>query len=187
MLLLVYGFALFVAAHIVPASPAFRERLVGGIGMTAYKIVLSVLSVFALLMIGLGYARADYVHLWDPVASGRIAAAVAMAAAFVLLAAAYAPAGNIKRFVRHPMLLAVALWAAAHLLNRGDLASLVLFGGFGLYALFAIGSAERHGKVPPPDPRPLWRDGLAVAIGLAVFAGVAHLHEWLFGVAPFSV
>lgn len=186
MLLLVYGYVLFLAAHAVPAAPAFRARLIAGVGEIPYKIGLSVISGLALALVGIGYSRADYIDLWSPVAGGREIAVVAMAVAFVLLVAAYAPAGNIKRAVRHPMLAAVALWAVAHLLNRGDLASLILFGGFGLYAVLAIWSAERRGKVPPPGRRALWRDALAVAVGLGAFAGVAHLHEWLFGVAPFG-
>ena len=46
----------------------------------------------------------------------------AFAALFVLLAAAYIPS-RIRTAVTHPMLAAVKLWAFAHLLVRGDLAS----------------------------------------------------------------
>ncbi len=54
----------------------------------------------------------------------------------MLLVAAFLP-NSLKRFTRHPMLSGVTVWAAAHLLANGDLASLILFGSFGAFALFA--------------------------------------------------
>ena len=38
-------------------------------------------------------------------------------------------------WLRHPMLTGVVVWAVAHLLVNGDVASLVLFGWMGLWAL----------------------------------------------------
>jgi uncharacterized membrane protein len=40
------------------------------------------------------------------------------------------PARGVIRVTRHPVMWAIALWAAVHILARGDLASLVFFGGF---------------------------------------------------------
>jgi uncharacterized membrane protein len=43
-----------------------------------------------------------------------------------LLPAAYMPT-NLIRFMRHPFLTGLSLWALSHLLVNGDLASIVLF------------------------------------------------------------
>jgi uncharacterized membrane protein len=48
------------------------------------------------------------------------------------------PARGIIRVTRHPLMWGVMLWAAVHIAARGDLASLVFFGGF--LALAGIGS-----------------------------------------------
>jgi uncharacterized membrane protein len=40
------------------------------------------------------------------------------------------PARGVIRVTRHPVMWAIMLWAAVHVLARGDLASLVFFGGF---------------------------------------------------------
>ena len=53
---------------------------------------------------------------------------------FVLLLAAYLP-GRIKAAVKHPMLVATKLWATAHLLANGNLADVLLFGGFLAWAV----------------------------------------------------
>jgi hypothetical protein len=45
------------------------------------------------------------------------------------------PGRRIKAAVKHPMLLAVKIWALAHLLVNGDLASVLLFGGFLAWAV----------------------------------------------------
>ena len=42
---------------------------------------------------------------------------------------------GIVRVTRHPLLLALALWAAAHVAPNGDLAHGVLFGTFAAFAL----------------------------------------------------
>jgi hypothetical protein len=42
---------------------------------------------------------------------------------------------------RHPLLLALALWAGVHALANGDLAHLLLFGGFALLGMRAL---DRH-------------------------------------------
>src|SRR5258708_24505168 len=41
---------------------------------------------------------------------------------------------GILRVTRHPILWGIALWAAVHLISRGDTASLIFFGGFLLLA-----------------------------------------------------
>ena len=100
----------------------------------------------------------------------------------ILLAAAFIP-GNLKRFTAHPMLWAVTLWALVHLLANGDLAGLLLFGGFGLYALYAIGSQNRRGARPAQTRRAIAGDIGAVVAGLIAYALLLKFHASLFGVA----
>jgi uncharacterized membrane protein len=100
----------------------------------------------------------------------------------VLLAGAYVPT-NIKRFTAHPMLWAVTVWAAAHLLANGDLASLVLFGGLGTFALVDMWSANVRGAEVVATRQPLFKDLATVIAGLVAYGVFLALHSYLFGVS----
>ena len=107
---------------------------------------------------------------------------------FPLLFAAYLP-GRIRSAAKHPMLLAVKLWATAHLLANGTLADVLLFGGFLAWAVADRISVKRRPaveahEVPAAPPRPA-NDAIAVVGGLAVYAVfVFWAHRWLIGVSP---
>jgi len=104
-----------------------------------------------------------------------------MPVALMLLVAAFMPT-NLKRVTRHPMLWGVTIWAAAHLLTNGDLASLILFGSFGVFSLFDMGSANRRGAELSSTAVPYWRDLLVIVVGGMVYLAFFSGHAWLFGV-----
>ena len=79
------------------------------------------------------------------------------APAFILLVAAYVPS-RIRTALKHPMLAAVKLWALAHLIANGDLASLMLFGSFLAYGVFDRISVKRRAALGPlGDRQPAWK------------------------------
>ena len=91
---------------------------------------------------------------------------------------------NIKRFLRHPMLSGVVLWAIGHLLMNGDDRSLVLFAGIGIWAVLEILLINRRqGAYEKPPVIPVVRDLIPLAAGAVVFAVFLFLHPWLFGVS----
>jgi uncharacterized membrane protein len=51
-------------------------------------------------------------------------------------------ARGMLRITRHPMLVAIATWAALHLLAAGDLASIILFGAFLVTTLAGMPSLD---------------------------------------------
>ncbi len=51
--------------------------------------------------------------------------------------------------LKHPMLVAIKIWALAHLLANGDLASLVLFGSFLAFAVYDRISVKKRGDLGP--------------------------------------
>ena len=94
-----------------------------------------------------------------------------MIPAMILLVAAYVPS-RIRSAIAHPMLTALMLWACAHLLANGDLASAVLFGSFLAYAVY-----DRISVLNRPSPGPLGaakggavQDALALVLGLGLYA-----------------
>ncbi len=83
------------------------------------------------------------------------------------------------------MLLAVKIWATAHLLANGDLGSILMFGGFLAWAVMARISLKRRAGVVLPEAKG-WtqRDFVAIGAGLALwFVFARWLHPWWIGVS----
>lgn len=191
MALLMAGLVLFLGVHAAQWPKGFRARMVERIGLGPWKGLHSLLSLagFVLIVIGYGEARPEAPLLYEPPIALKHLALLLVPIGFVLLAAAYMPTGVIKQTIKHPMLAAVKLWALAHLLANGDLASLLLFGAFLAWAVgtrISIAKREKAGLAPPPraGKNAFVGDAGAVIVGLAAAgATVVWLHPWLFGVS----
>lgn len=195
---LVLGLVLFLGVHALSiVSVAGRDRLAHRLGDGPFKGLYSLVSLAGLVLIvwGYGLARENPVLLYSLPGGFRHLAALLMLPVFVLLLAAYLP-GRIQRAARHPMLLAVKLWAFSHLLAQsvtgGTLADVLLFGGFLAWAVADRISLKRRaqaGGLRPVPALPAGRANDAVALlgGLALYgAFVGGAHAWLFGVRPFG-
>lgn len=190
MWMLVGGLALFFAVHLVPTLPKARTRLIARIGSGPYSGVFSLLSVLALILIVWGYGRMQGLgranpNVWMPPPWAKHAAMLLMVPALILLVAAYVPS-RIRSAVHHPMLMAVMLWALAHLLANPDLASVFLFGSFlayGLYDWISVRERQALGPLGGAQGRS-GGDIAAIVGGLALYALLLLWgHEKLTGVA----
>lgn len=195
MPILILGLLLFLGTHGFSMARGTRAAVIGRVGEARYKLAYALLSALglALTIYGYGlYRQDDWIALWSPPVWTRHLAVLLNLLAFVALAATYLP-GRIRARAKHPMLLAVKIWATAHLLANGDLGSILLFGGFLTWAVLARISAKRraltagqvaaqHGGQAAPAG---WRnDALAVVIGTAAwFVFGRYLHPLLIGVA----
>ena len=194
MTVLIVGLILFLGVHLLPASPELRASFVERLGAKTYKAVFSILSLIGLVVIVLGYHKMQ-LHpgknpvLWDPPVWTRHIALALMLPAMILLVAANFRS-HIRTAVRHPMLLAIKLWALAHLLANGDLASLLLFGSFLAYAIYDRISVKSRGALGPlgdAQPDGYLGDMNAVVVGVALYAALLMGgHQWLIGVAPIA-
>lgn len=180
--LLVVGLLIFFGIHLVPTLLPLRRRLVAWKGEGPYQAGFSLIAAIGLGGTIYGKAVAPYIPVYEPPTWTAHIAWVLMWLALVIFPAAYLPS-NLKRAMRHPFLWGVALWAIAHLMTNGDLASLLLFGAFGLYAFYDMHSANRRGAVLSHTRYPIWRDGVLVAVGTAAYLLIVRLHPLLFGVA----
>ena len=180
MLWIFLGVALWMAAHYFKRlAPDMRASL-GNAG----KGLVAVLLVGAIVLMVIGYKAADDVPLWD--LGGW---AVNVNNALMLVAVAFIGTGNsksrLREKIRHPMLTGVLVWVVAHLLVNGDLASLVLFGGLGMWAVGAFVLINRA----EPDHEP-WQGGTRagdirlVIISIVAFAVIVGIHS-LIGPSPF--
>jgi uncharacterized membrane protein len=178
---LIAGLALFLGIHLLPSATGLRERMRTALGANRYRSVFSLITAAGLGLIIYGKSVAPFVPVWTGWAPGRHLALMLMPFAFILFAAANMP-GHIRARLRHPMLLGTLLWAGVHLSVNGDLASMLLFGGFLAWAALDLVSASIRGKTLIGDKPPAWRfDAIAVVAGSVLFLVVARFHAQLFG------
>lgn len=190
MQMLIVGLALFLGLHLVPAVPPLRTTLQGALGVGIYKLAFSLGSAAALVAIVLGFRDAHWIsadspQLWTLPDGMRHLTMTLMWPAFILLASAYIPS-RIRTAVKHPMLASITLWAAAHLLVRGDLASVLLFGSFLAYSIVDRISAEARQAIGPLGKATggIGGDIAAITVGTVAFAAMLlGLHGVLIGIS----
>jgi uncharacterized membrane protein len=152
---LVTATATFVLSHFVLSFGPVRRRLVARIGEQAFLIVYSAIAFGTFAWMCIAYGRAPFSDLWGDPHWARWATVAVMPFVSVLLvcgvstanpgavgfghllAAERAPHG-IQKVTRHPVMIAVAIWAALHLITNGDAASSILFGGMLVLTLGGI-------------------------------------------------
>lgn len=181
MILLVVGLAIFIGIHIIPTRPDLRAKLIKSLGHGAYKAFFSLVALAGLLLIVAGkYDAPDIILYQSPVWTYQLVP-IFMLPAFILLAAAYIP-NNIRRFVRNPMLTAVKLWAVAHILANGDVASLLIFVSLLAYSIYDVIQVKKRGKKPVYPKQIILLDVATVATGVILFGIALWLHQAAFGV-----
>jgi uncharacterized membrane protein len=183
MVYLVLGLVLFLGIHSVRiVAEDWRSQTLARIGMNRWKAAYSAISVFGFLLILWGFSQARMMptQLWSPPVGMRHLAWLLTWLAFVLLAAAYVPGNAIKSRLHHPMVLAVKTWALAHLLANGNLAHVLLFGSFLVWAVFDFSAARRRdraGAITYASGR-LLPSMVTVVVGTLAWAAFAM---WLHG------
>lgn len=182
------GLLIFFGAHVFSALRSreggrdLRQKLGYGPYMGIYSLVS--LAGFVMIVMGFSDARSLGV-LWQPPIWTRHVNILLMLFALILLMASQLPAGQIKKRTRHPMLLAVKIWAVGHLLANGEINSIILFGSFLAYAVFDRIMLKRRGDTGPGEDVALstTMDIVAVISGAALWAAILFwLHPILFGV-----
>jgi uncharacterized membrane protein len=143
--------SVFLAAHLIPASPGLRSRLIATMGRTTYLSAYSVLSLGLLAWLILAAQRAETVLLWHPAPWQWHVPFLAMpVAAFLLIAGLAWPnplsislrsgeePGPIVAVTRHPVLWGFLIWAASHIPANGSLVAVLLFGGMAAFSMLGF-------------------------------------------------
>ncbi len=185
MAFLILGLLLWSGAHLFGrAFPDRRQALATRLGDGPTKGVIATVMVLAVVLMVLGYRSAPFVPVYDPPLWTIHINNLLMLVAIALLGMGHSK-GRARSWFRNPMLMGVTVWAFAHLLVNGDLASIVLFLGLAVWAIVQmaiIKAQEPHWERPAPGTA--MGDVRLVVITLVVFAIVAAIHVWL-GVRPF--
>ena len=223
MAMLALATAVFLLTHYVSSTP-LRSGLAAVLGENVYLGLYTLVSLGTLGWMIWAYVKAPYERLWIG-DEFKVWAVVLMPVSLVLIAcgalgknpsavrqeSALRSMGEprgILRVTRHPILWGIALWAFVHLISRGDIASLIFFGGFLLLAISGtvlqdlrkdkmIGvdwqrfaattsnvpfAAIIQGRNQFRSDEIGWRK---VLIGLALYFVLAFLHPYLFGARPY--
>lgn len=145
----------FVGSHFLLGWPGIRANIVERIGENRFRGLFSLISGVAMIWMILAFAEAPYLPLWEPPLWTRWIPNIVMPFACIFLVCGYNPFSptammnedayqepNLVRGIltvtRHPVMMAIGLWALAHLTVRGDAASIMLFGGIAVLAFVGM-------------------------------------------------
>ncbi len=215
----------FLSSHFVPRIGGLRETLIASLGRRVYFSAYGFLSLALLAWVIMAAGRAPYVELWPQAPWMRWLPNLIVPLAFVLASCGMGVAnantlGGARKtefdpenpgfaaVSRHPLLMALLLWALAHLVANGDLAHVIVFGSFAAFPLLAMWGFDKKStrllgaksavllahsawfSLVPLWNTDWWRKnlralGLRCAIGLLLWLGALYLHEAVIGVWPF--
>jgi uncharacterized membrane protein len=210
--------AAFLLTHFVASTP-LRPKLVAAMGEWPYRGVYSAVALITFGGMIWAYIGAPREPLWPGL---RWLPVLVVPFAFILIASGYFrnptmvgadnllksedPARGMIRITRHPIMWGLMLWAAAHVLARGELKSLVFFGSFIVLATLGTLAMDRRKRANPDWARfeavtshipfvaiaqgrnhLVWREigWRRLLIGLVAFAAFFAAHPWLFGARPY--
>jgi uncharacterized membrane protein len=180
----------FIGAHVFVTRRAARAALIGRIGELPYKALFALVSLVGLALIVWGFARYQaegYVQVWTPPRFMRHITVLLVWPAIICVTAAYIP-GDIKRILKHPLLVGVKLWALAHLLSNGDLGGIILFAAILAWAVFDRITLKRRTD-PGGLPIPLGgrrNDVIAIVVGTILYLALGFwFHPYVLGKSVF--
>lgn len=157
----VVAWVVFLLTHAVPVRPPVKPWIVARLGRMGFGLAYSALSIAVLVWLIGAAARAPYIELWPRAEWQNHVTLTAMILACLIFAlAAFRPnpfsfggwrneqfdpsRPGIVGLVRHPMLAALGLWALGHVAPNGDLAHVVMFGGFAAFAGLGMVMIDRR-------------------------------------------
>jgi len=187
----ILGLVLFLGAHVFVSMRTQREALISRIGAGPYKALFALVSTVGIVLIGFGFARyraEGLIPLWSPPHWTRHIVVALMWPASIAVVAAYIP-GDIKRALKHPMLVGVKLWAFAHLCANGDLGGIILFGALLAWAVYDRITLKRRSD-PGALPIPVGgrrNDIIAIVVGTILYLALGFVfHPIVIGLPAFG-
>lgn len=182
MAYLYLGAVLFGGPHLFSTLlPSVRDRLKAALGEKPWKGLYALASFLGIVFFILAYrAMGDTnlgENLYEPLPGAKHIAMLAALLMFILLGASHGK-GYIKKFLRHPMSIGIALWSGAHLLANGERAVVWLFATLFVVSVadlvFSLARGNKPGHVPQVKS-----DIRAVVIGMIMYV------IFLFGFHPY--
>jgi uncharacterized membrane protein len=191
MRLLILSLILFIGLHLIRViAPGFRQQMIDKVGKPVWGAVHGILSVVTLLFLAYAFneARGMYGYLYQPPIWTAHLALTLMLIAMICLVAGFLPAGHIRAKLKFPLLVAIKIWALAHLLANGEPEAVVLFGSFLAWAVLLRISMKqrlRKGEITLPVFVSAKYDLYSIVIGIVLWGLIIwKLHALVIGVSP---
>jgi uncharacterized membrane protein len=187
----ILGLVIFLGAHVFVTRRGERAALIARLGEWPYRGLFSLVAVVGIGLVAYGFAQyraTGLIQVWNPPLWTRHIAIALMWPASILIAAAYIP-GNIKKAVKHPLLVAVKTWAFAHLCANGDLGGIILFASVLAWAVYdRISLKYRSDASGLPIPYGGTRnDIIAIIVGTIIFGALGYVfHPVVIGLPVFG-
>lgn len=188
MIVLALGVLITTLLHLVAAVPSLKARLKAKVGEKAYGPVFGIASLAGIVIIVIGWqmTRAvEFIDVYQPPEWGRHVNYLLTLIAFICLGI-FIFRGRLRQVLRFPMAIAAIFWATGHLFANGDLASVILFGGFLVYGIAHIVIASANGIRPSGEVRK-GHDLVSILAGVALYGIMTQLHPVLIGVPVFQL
>ncbi|HZR62820.1 MAG TPA: NnrU family protein [Xanthobacteraceae bacterium] len=191
LILEILGLVVFLGAHVFVTMRDHRAALIKTLGAGPYRGLFSLVSLIGIVLAGYGFAhyRAEsLIMLWNPPPWTRHIVVALMWPASIMVVAAYIR-GHIARVLKHPMLVGVKTWAAAHLCANGDLGGIILFGSVLLWAGYDRATLKRRADpgAPPIPVGGATNDIIAVVVGTILYLALGFLfHPYVVGLPAFG-
>jgi uncharacterized membrane protein len=187
--ILIFGLVVFLGTHVFVTFRDPRAALMARLG-NGYRALFALVALVGLALIVWGYGRyraEGMLPLWSPPEFLRHLTIGLMLFASIFITAAFIPS-HIKTRLKHPMLASIKTWALAHLLSNGDLGSILLFGSFLAWGVYARIAAKRRGDLGATSAPAGWVNDILVAvIGIVVFLALGYaFHPIVIGAPVFG-
>lgn len=181
---LIIGLVVFIGSHVFVTQRNARAALIARIGAVPYRVLFGFVAIVGLVLIVWGFAHyrvEGYIQVWTPPTWTRHVTVALVWPAIIFATAAYIP-GDIKRSLKHPLLVGVKLWAFAHLLSNGDLGGIILFAAILAWAVYdRITLKRRTDAGAPPIPVGGRRnDIIAIVVGTILYLALGLVFHPLF-------
>jgi uncharacterized membrane protein len=182
---LMLGLFIFLGIHSISiVAEPLRDRFAtkSELGWKALYALISLAGIF-LIVKGYSQARLNPTIIYTPIDWSRPLSDLLMLPVFILFLAPYFR-GVISTLTKSPQLFAVRLWALSHLLVKGNLADILLFGSFFVWAVADLMSLKRRVSRPLPGLKESTVNDIIIVIaGLGLYGlFTVYLHSELIGI-----
>ena len=189
MIVLIIGLVIFFGMHLVPVT-GVKSSLIERMGEKKYQSIFSIISLVGFIIIIYGFSlidtcnsmmadcETDNFYLWDSFEYSKEISFLLMPICIIFLVASQMKS-NIKKVVRHPMLIGVLIWSFVHLLSTGDLRSIILFASCGAFSIIDIISTRKTAEQGISFS--ILNDVVVIVVGLVLYSIILYFHEYVSG------
>ena len=189
MIVMIIGLVIFFGMHLVPIT-GVKSLLIERVGEKKYQGIFSIISLVGFIIIIYGFSlidtcnpmmadcETDNFYLWDSFEYSKEISFLLMPICIIFLVASQMKS-NIKKVVRHPMLIGILIWSFVHLLSTGDLRSIILFASFGAFSIIDIIFTRKTAEQGISFS--ILNDVVVIVVGLVLYSVILYFHEYVSG------